>query len=292
MTAQPSRAIAQPSAALKAPATAALHAANTHRALTATQPPEVQAIAHARPSPSPAPSAASAKASQANPASAATATTPAHRAATTATPALPVATSHHAPTAIPATAARLRRQLRGSIRETRLRRPRATGSFSARPQRNFEDSDRTSGAPRKTFSRDSTSRSEGRAGRADGPPFRKFDAPRSPRPSRAKADFDSKPSSGFGEKKPYSNEKKPYSKTGSSFGAKKPYSKSSEGYARKSSSSSFPKKSGSFAGKKPYSKSAASSTGKPASTFDKFKGNKKPFGKRSPTRKFKAKEGE
>ena len=47
----------------------------------------------------------------------------------------------------------------------------------------------------------------------------------------------------------------------------------------------------SFAGKKPYGKSAGS-TGKPASTFDKFKDNKKPFGKRAPTRKFKPEKGE
>jgi len=170
--------------------------------------------------------------------------------------------------------------------------PRKPGSFSARPQRSFDGprsfgprnfkDDRTSGAPRKTYSRDSTSpgegrdsRSEGRAGRPDGPPFRKFDAPRSPRPFRAQDDSDRKPSSGFGAKK---------------FGAKKPYSKSSGGFAAKSSSS-FPKKSGSFAGKKPYGKSTAAA-GKPASTFDKFKGNKKPFGKRTPTRKFKPKEGE
>jgi 23S rRNA pseudouridine2605 synthase len=164
--------------------------------------------------------------------------------------------------------------------------PRKPGSFSARPQRSFDGprsfkDDRTSGsASRKTFSRDS---SEGRASRPDGPPFRKFDAPRSPRPYRAKGDSDSKPSGGFGEKKPYS-------KPGGAFGAKKPFGKSSGGYAEKSGSS-FPKKSGSFAGKKPYSKSTAGSTGKPASTFDKFKGNKKPFGKRPPTRKFKPEEG-
>jgi 23S rRNA pseudouridine2605 synthase len=173
--------------------------------------------------------------------------------------------------------------------------PRKPGSFSARPQRSFESGDRTSGfAPRKPFSRDSASRgegrdtrSEGRTGRPDGPPFRKFDAPRGPRPSRAKGDFDSKPSGSFGEKKPYS-------KPASGFGAKKPYGKSAKpsgGYAAKSGSS-FPKKSGSFAGKKPYGKSATAAVGKPASTFDKFKGNKKPFGKRTPTRKFKPEEGE
>jgi 23S rRNA pseudouridine2605 synthase len=143
--------------------------------------------------------------------------------------------------------------------------PRKPGSFSARPQRSFDSSD----APRKTFSRNS---SEGRTSRTDGPPFRKFDAPRSPRPFRAKDDSDSKPRS--------------------SFGAKKPYGKSSGNYAAKSSSSSFPKKPGSFAGKKPFTKSAKGATGKPAGTFDKFKGNKKPFGKRPPARKFKPKEEE
>jgi hypothetical protein len=142
--------------------------------------------------------------------------------------------------------------------------PRKPGSFTPRPQRSFDSSD----APRKTFSRGS---SEGRASRTDGPPFRKFDAPRSPRPFRAKDDSIGKPSSAFGEKKPYS--------------------KSSKSFAGKSSSS-FPKKSGSFAGKKPYGKSAAGSTGKPAGTFDKFKGNKKPFGKRPPARKFKPKKDE
>ena len=149
--------------------------------------------------------------------------------------------------------------------------PRKPGSFSPRPQRSFGD------APRKSFSRENDTRSEGRgrASRTDGPPFRKFDAPRTPRP-RAASDFEGKPSSSFGEKKPYSK------KSGSSFGAKKPYGKSSEGFAKKSGSS--------FAGKKPFTKSAKFAPGKPASTFDKFKGNKKPFGKRAPARKFKPEE--
>jgi hypothetical protein len=68
------------------------------------------------------------------------------------------------------------------------------------------------------------------------------------------------------------------------LGAKKTYGKSSGGYAGKSTG-------GSVAGKKAYGKSAAG-TGKPASTFDKFKGNKKPFGNRPPARKFKREEGE
>ncbi len=162
--------------------------------------------------------------------------------------------------------------------------PRKTFGSSPRPYRDADGGDRTNGfAPRKSFARDNDSRSEGRAARPDGPPFRKFDAPRSPRPFRAKDGFDSKPSGGFAEKKPYS-------KTSGSFGAKKPYGKSSGSYAGKSSGGSFAKKTGSFAGKKPYGKSAASGAGKPASTFDKFKGNKKPFGKRAPARKFKPEE--
>jgi hypothetical protein len=73
--------------------------------------------------------------------------------------------------------------------------------------------------------------------------------------------------------------------------AKKPYGKSSGGFAGKSGSYTG-KSSGSssFAGKKPYSKSAA---GASAGPYDKFKDNKKPFGKRgAPARKFKPEEGE
>jgi hypothetical protein len=142
--------------------------------------------------------------------------------------------------------------------------PRKPGSFTPRPKRNFDSGD----APRKTFSRNS---SEGRVSRTDGPPFRKFDAPRSPRPFRDKNDSGSKSDSTFREKKPYS--------------------KSSKGFAGKPSGS-FPKKSGSFAGKKTFTKSNSGSAGKPAGTFDKFKGNKKPFGKRPPARKFKPKKDE
>jgi 23S rRNA pseudouridine2605 synthase len=113
-----------------------------------------------------------------------------------------------------------------------------------------------------------------------GPPFRKFDAPRKPRPT-----FEDRPdrparteSSGEFPRKP-----------AKSFGEKKPFSKSTKGFAGKSSGG-FAKKSGSFAGKKPFAKSDPRGTGKPANTFDKFKGNKKPFGKRPPARKFKPEE--
>jgi 23S rRNA pseudouridine2605 synthase len=175
--------------------------------------------------------------------------------------------------------------------------PRKAGNFSARPQRSPDGGDRTNGfAPRKSFVRrdeaagpsrfggkpldrkSSGERSEGAAGRPGGPPYRKFDAPRTPRPSADRparrensGDYSPRPSGGYA------------GKSSGGLGAKKPYGKSNVGYAGKSAD-------GGFAGKKAYGKSAAG-TGKPASTFDKFKGNKKPFGNRPPARKFK-REGE
>ena len=171
--------------------------------------------------------------------------------------------------------------------------PRKPGSFSARPPRSFDEGSRSKAfAPRKDFSRGSRNNADSSRARS-GPPFRKFDSPRPPRP-RAASDFDARPSEGLAGKKPFG-------KTGgSSFEAKKTFRKSGESFAKKSSrpyteksSSAYAKKSGgSFAGKKTYAKSAKPHTAKPASTFDKFKGNKKPFGKRTPTRKFKPREGE
>ena len=76
-----------------------------------------------------------------------------------------------------------------------------------------------------------------------------------------------------------------YAGKSSSFGdKKKPYGKSSAGYAGKSS--------GGFAGKKSFGDRGGFSAkpGKPAGTFDKFKGNKKPFGNRPPARKWKPEE--
>jgi hypothetical protein len=183
--------------------------------------------------------------------------------------------------------------------------PRKPGSYAPRPQggaRGF-DGDRSSGfAPRKPyapregkagpsrfgskpgFSRDRESRDnrEERGGRASGPPYRKFDAPRTPRTYSSDRPERPARSEGTGS---YAGKPK------SSFGAKKPYGKTTGGYAGKSGGS-FAGKSSSFAGKKPYAKSAPRGTGKPASTFDKFKDNKKPFGKRAPARKFKPEGGE
>ncbi|HEX3374609.1 MAG TPA: hypothetical protein VHS13_10400 [Edaphobacter sp.] len=181
--------------------------------------------------------------------------------------------------------------------------PRKSGSFE-RSERGPKDF-----APRKEFSRDRNeghARKEGRTARPDGPPFRKFDAPRgprSPRPFRASDDSSAKPSRSFADKKTYG-------KSDSTFSGKKTFSKAGGktggAYAEKTGTNSYQKKSNSFVGKKPFTKSAAGGakfgpgrakpvsnrTGKPASTFDKFKGNKKPFGKRAPARKFKSEETE
>ena len=151
--------------------------------------------------------------------------------------------------------------------------PRTPGSYAPRPQggpRSY-GGDRSSGfSPRKpyapregsagpsrfggkpSFSRDRDDRGSryggdrnSRGERPSGPPFRKFDAPRTPRP----------------------------------FSSDRP--------ARPEGSGDYAARPSSFGAKKPYGKSAAGGTGKPASTFDKFKGNKKPFGSRTPARKFK-----
>ena len=172
---------------------------------------------------------------------------------------------------------------------------RTPGSYAPRPQggsRSF-DGDRSSGfGPRKPYTpreggagpsrfggKPSFSRED--RGERTGPPFRKFDAPRgnfSDRPARpARSDA---PTRSYGDK------------PSGGFAAKKPYGKSSGGFAGKSSSYAGKSGGSSFAGKKPYGKSAATS-GKSSGPFDKFKDNKKPFGKRgAPTRKFKPEEGE
>ncbi|MEO6983553.1 MAG: hypothetical protein ABI072_10625 [Edaphobacter sp.] len=147
-------------------------------------------------------------------------------------------------------------------------------------------------------------RNEGRAGRPSGPPFRKFDAPRGDRPRRpfspesARTDrparddgstggsYSGKPSGNFGAKRPYDKSKSYAGKSSGGYAGK-----SSSGYSEKSGGGYAGKSAGGkFTGKKPYGKFAAG-TGKPASTFDKFKDNKKPFGKRPPARKFKPEKG-
>jgi 23S rRNA pseudouridine2605 synthase len=174
--------------------------------------------------------------------------------------------------------------------------PRKQGGYAPRSQegsRGFEG-DRSSGfAPRRPYApreggagpsrfggKPSFSREDrGERGERSGPPFRKFDAPRgkfsSDRPARSEGSsrsYGDKPSGGFA--------------------AKKPYGKSSGGFAGKSGGYAGKSSGGSFAGKKNYGKSTDAS-GKSSGPFDKFKDNKKPFGKRgAPTRKFKPEEGE
>ncbi len=199
--------------------------------------------------------------------------------------------------------------------------PRKPGSYAPRPQggpRSF-DGDRSSGpgarkpyAPREggasrsrfgdkpAFTRDRDNRGsfDDRKPRTygdrprsserstDGPPYRKFDAPRKPRPySSDRPERSDRPARTEGSS---SYSRKPGSST---YGEKKPFAKSSKPFAGKSAGT-FEKKPGGFTGKKTFTKSAAAKSGKPASTFDKFKGNKKPFGKRTPARKFKPEEGQ
>lgn len=103
------------------------------------------------------------------------------------------------------------------------------------------------------------------------PAYRKFDAPR---------DRGERPARPFSPDRPPRAEGKPRANVKKKF----------EGdFAPRKS----PGKSGGFSGKKPFGESGGGGfAGKPASTFAKFAGNKKPFGKRPPARKFKPKEDE
>ena len=194
--------------------------------------------------------------------------------------------------------------------------PRAAGSYTPRPQGDRPRGDRPqndrprskeggSFAPRKPYTSRSTDgpkyagkpsfsnanksagrprsddRNQGSSTETGKRVYRKFDAPRarpsrpfsSDRPARAgKSGGDA--SNPDGDYAPRKFAGKPSGKPG--------------GFAGRSAG----KASGGFAGKKPYSKSGGSFTGKPTSTFAKFAGNKKPFGKRPPGRKFKPSQGE
>jgi len=181
--------------------------------------------------------------------------------------------------------------------------PRKPGSFSPRPPREGgAGPSRFGGKPSFSRDRDDRGGDRGDRGPRSGPPFRKFDAPRGDRPARPySSDRGDRSARPFSDRpaRPYSSDRpaRPSRPEGSGgytgkpsggFGAKKPYGKpggkSSGGYAGKPSG-------GSFGGKKPYGKSAADKSGKPVNTFDKFKDNKKPFGKRPPARKFKPEKG-
>jgi hypothetical protein len=165
-------------------------------------------------------------------------------------------------------------------------RPGGEGRDSRPPRREFAPrgdrpsydsrSDRPSSGVRKPPFGGSRAARESGANESAAPRYRKFDAPRGDRPSRPfNPDRPARSASGG-----YAGKSAGYKGKSSNSGENKPYSKSSGGYAKKSSGS---------AGKKSFSKSEGfgSKPGKPAGTFDKFKNNAKPFGKRPPARKWK-----
>ena len=200
--------------------------------------------------------------------------------------------------------------------------PRASGSYAPRPK-----GDRPSGARPGGYQGD-----RGPRGAGDGTAPRKPYAPRGagffsamPRPSDGAARPASGPregqarsSSGEGSKRVYKKFDAPRDKparTYSSDRPARPYSSDRParvdgpgGDARKPAGDFAPRKFAGKAGAKPGGfgakpggrpgagfagkKSDRPFTGKPASTFEKFAGNKKPFGKRPPARKFKPSKGE
>lgn len=122
--------------------------------------------------------------------------------------------------------------------------------------------------------------------------YRKFDAPRD-RPARPFSSDRPGPASGgegagraSADFAPRKSTGRPFSKPGG-FTGKKSFGKPSGDFKPRKFTGKPTAKPGGFAGKKPYAKPGEAFTGKPSSTFAKFAGNKKPFGKRPPARKFK-----
>jgi hypothetical protein len=146
-------------------------------------------------------------------------------------------------------------------------------------------------APRERPPRQFSSDRPKRAGDAAGEPGKKF-APR--KPAGVAGGFHGK-----GTARPGGFARRPGAPDGKSFGkpsgfaGKKPFSKPSGSFAGRKP---FPKPGVGFAGKKPFGQASSGpgtrTPGKPAGPFAKFAGGKKPFGKRPPARKFKAREDE
>ena len=202
----------------------------------------------------------------------------------------------------------------------RERRPfrRDDASGDARPPRRTFDSgpsnSRSPFAGKPRFERDRSSEGGSR------PPYRKFDAPRSPRPQRDDAEtrpsrprFDSDRTAprggGFSGSKSFGS--KPFARRSDSADAPRGGSFTSRegGSSPRREASGGARREGGFAGKKSFAPRPAGSSGdrsgspRPftrsspdapgAGTFDKFKGGNKPWGKRPPARKYKPKgEGE
>jgi hypothetical protein len=174
--------------------------------------------------------------------------------------------------------------------------PRTPGSYSPRPQGGpggdrGDRGDRPS-YPRKPFTpsgpREGGFSREGQGDRPARPTYRKFDAPRGPRPSFDRGDrapradrgdrpaFE-RPSKPSGDRAP-----RPYSSRPAS-GEGRPYQRvdrpAGDRPARPSSDRSYSKPAGGgFGAKKPFSKPGGFA-GKPANTFTKFEGGKNPFRK-------------
>jgi hypothetical protein len=149
--------------------------------------------------------------------------------------------------------------------------PRGAGFFSAKPRPSDDHPDRPRSGPRERADRSASSEGGKRV-------YRKFDAPRA-RPARPYSSDRPAPTENS-----RSDARKPAGDFAPRKFAGKPSAKQG-GFAGKS-------KSGGFAGKKSFAKSDRPFTGKPTNTFAKFAGNKKPFGKRPPARKFKPSQGE
>jgi hypothetical protein len=157
----------------------------------------------------------------------------------------------------------------------------AGGGFKARPGFSKDRGDRPAYKPREGSDRFTTADSGKRV-------YRKFDAPRDreERPAR--------PYSSDRPARPYSSDR-PARPAGAGGYAGKPKGD----FAKRKPSGDFVprrpsgKPGGSFAGKKPFGKPGGGGfSDKPTSTFAKFVGNKKPFGKKAPARKYKPKEDE
>ncbi|HEU5341136.1 hypothetical protein [Edaphobacter sp.] len=150
------------------------------------------------------------------------------------------------------------------------------------PRREFGDKPRFDQKERSDRGKYEGRRGDDRREQRGGPPFRKFDAPRKPRPfssnrpARAEEGAAERRDRPRGEFKPKKFGSKPFAgHSGKPKRFDKPAGDRSAGAKT-------------FAGKKPYGKAGAKSSG----PFDKFKGNKKPFGKRPPARKFKPDKGD
>jgi len=144
--------------------------------------------------------------------------------------------------------------------------PRGAGFFSAKPR---PSDDRATRKPREEQHRVSASETGKRV-------YKKFDAPRD-RPAR-----------------PYSSDRPARSDGADGEGRKQAGDFPKRKFADKGKPGGFGgtgKPGGGF-GKKSFSKSGKPFAGKPTSTFAKFSGDKKPFGKRAPARKFKPGQGE